>query len=914
MVPFPDGPAEEQAAPSRVTSVVAQVGEWLHPATSHRRRSEAERRVQQRAGIVGLVAMITGGVALGASLIDILLGGLDPVPQDQQFGAILLPAAVLLVLISVFAPQSVFRTQSAARTREILTNPSTPIRPWTATTIVFDAVLVGALLAGIYFDGVLALAMFGLAFVARIVFQSTRHLPADPNARFHSLIAAWSAAVTGAVAFVIVKPLIGSIDDPAPLWPLLFAALAAMFVGLGINVLLRWVNIDRTQWAFARDAVDPRRIIVAIVSALIAWLVSWTGITVDSVLATGTPVAGTVSGLAVFFAAWLLLWYASIRFWYRDAYRMMDLWSAHQAEITGRLADGSLSPELAERAAVRVTSRMAISVFAATRAMTIISDARAETVLDVVSVDVHHNAPATDARTLVTLPHLRMPLYPHPGHPSTSGVTVAGWLWPGWFLTRSRRLVQRFTDLAAQTLLTPLAASDDNRRSIAFNEMFTPVTRWPSLSAFEEAVQQMRERADASPQATSLLVAVYAIDDFGALAGGKFEQVAVGQVMRLALGHQEFAGHDVFVAYEEPGQLWVALGGGPIIRNGIELLRGLQQHINDHGSVPSAKLDVDVHVSVSFGYAAHQVDDFTYAGLMATARHRLATDQASRDPFTIDNVLTLDFSPEDIIDATEVPVTAVDMVSLMRDDAVAQERDGAPRFATIVAPIIDIDSHDVVALVASVGWQRTVGSVDAADPDTFRSMINRQVDTAAQGTRVILREVKALLEEAVQAHRPQLPVMTWLPSVLLTADAAHAALPNLVTPYLNRAECARTVVLLDTIPVGSGQALRLLADRGVHIAVTAGAAAAADPSDLYGWQRWAVLFPPHVVQGPGGVDALTIQQTASAIANMTTHLIALTTGNVDARELSANNIHWTLDPASAIPIESTNALRNDLLG
>jgi hypothetical protein len=116
-----------------------------------------------------------------------------------------------------------------------------------------------------------------------------------------------------------------------------------------------------------------------------------------------------------------------------------------------------------------------------------------------------------------------------------------------------------------------------------------------------------------------MLVGVYAIDEFGALAGGRFEQAAVAQVMRLALGHQDFAGHDLFAAYEEPGLLWVALGGGPIIRNGISLLRGLQQHINDHGAVPSARLDVDVHVSVSFGYAAHQVDDFAYDGLMATA-------------------------------------------------------------------------------------------------------------------------------------------------------------------------------------------------------------------------------------------------------------------------------------------------------
>ncbi len=47
-----------------------------------------------------------------------------------------------------------------------------------------------------------------------------------------------------------------------------------------------------------------------------------------------------------------------------------------------------------------------------------------------------------------------------------------------------------------------------------------------------------------------------------------------------------------------------------------------------------------------------------------------------------------------------------------------------------------------------------------------------------------------------------------LPSILLDPEAGELALPNLVTPFLDRRECARTVILIDAVPVGAGQALR----------------------------------------------------------------------------------------------------------
>ena len=195
----------------------------------------------------------------------------------------------MLVAISVFVPQAMFRTRNAALTREVLSNPTSPIRPWRSTTITFDAVLVGALLAGLYFSLALTVAFFGLALVARIVFQGRRELAADPNARFHSLTMAWASAVTGAAAFLVVKPLAASVSAQGSILPLLFAALVAMYVGLAFNSVERWVSGDRTRWAFARDAVDTRRIVVALVSAVIAWLVSVVGVWVGGRLRRHGP-------------------------------------------------------------------------------------------------------------------------------------------------------------------------------------------------------------------------------------------------------------------------------------------------------------------------------------------------------------------------------------------------------------------------------------------------------------------------------------------------------------------------------------------------------------------------------------------------------------------------------------------------
>ncbi|MEL0282856.1 MAG: hypothetical protein VXA76_10180, partial [Actinomycetota bacterium] len=90
--------------------------------------------------------------------------------------------------------------------------------------------------------------------------------------------------------------------------------------------------------------------------------------------------------------------------------------------------------------------------------------------------------------------------------------------------------------------------------------------------------------------------------------------------------------------------------------------------------------------------------------------------------------------------------------------------------------------------------------------------------------------------------------------------------------------------------------LRTVADRGVNIAVTAGAAAAADSTDLYGWPRWGVVFPQHIIQGPNGVDSLMVQQTVSAIAGSDTKLIAVADRSVDLRDLTSLHINFTMSP------------------
>ena len=848
-----------------------------------------------RAGVASLFCITSGLIAVVVAGLLVLLDQADH-RTAAALGITGLTTAVILVFLSVFAPMAIFRTKNAAMTREVLSNPSAPIRPWRSTTITFDAVLVGAMLAGLYFDAELSLLIFGLALIVRVVFTTRRSLQSDPNARFHNLTQAWTSGVIGGIAFIIVAPLSGLVSVQSSIAPFVLAAFVAMYVGLAFNAGERWVSGDRSKWAFARDAVDTRRIVVAAISALIAWLVAVVGEQFGGLFATDRVTAGTLSALGIYVVAWLVLWVVSIQWWTRDANRTLAMWGRHQAEVTARLADGSLSPDLAARASMPTTARIAAAAFAATKSMVVLDDAHGNVSTHLVAVDLYANSPRPEPRDVLIEPTMRMELFPAPDHPNMSSVTVAGWLWTGWFMTRSHRIVNRFTELATAALLSPVLAADEDRVEHAFEAMFDSVNRWPTIAAFEQAVETMQRRADDNPHTDSLIVGVYAIDNFGALEGGRFEQAAVAQVMRMALGYQEFAGTDVFVAYDAPGRVWLALSGGPIIRTGIGQLRSLQDHINEHGSVPSARLDLDVHVSVSFGYAAHQVDEFTFSGLVSMSLNRLAVDQSTRDPFTVENLLTYEITPEDITGATSMPVTAVNVLNLLiADHATTTENPFTTRFT----PVRNIVSGVTQAVVADIGWQRSFGTLDLSEPQSFLALVNRQHRLAAEATRVIVERLRPVYAEADHLGQGALPVIVALPSTLLHPEAHEYSLPNLLTPALDRRECARTVILFNTVPPGAVQALRLLVDRGLHIAVTAAAAAAAEPLDLEGWPRWGIVFPQHIVQGPNGLDALTIQQTSTAIATRETHLIGITDGFADTRDLVEHSILWTLDTAES---------------
>lgn len=866
---------------------IAALGAWLHPETVVPNSDSAGSRIQFRAGVIGAFCIATAFSALSLGIWALTMSAhIDANPHSSLVEPTVV--AIVLIAFSVFTPQAIFRTRTAARTRELLDNPSTPIQPWQATTLSFDAVLVAGMLAGLYLEPWLTLDLFIVALLIKLLATTGPRLQSDPNARFHVLIEVWMSAAVGLMAYIIVSPLAATVNYNRSPWPMVLAGLAAMVLGLAFNSAQRWVYATRRPWALLIDATDSRRLVVALVSAALAWLVAWADTTMRA--DAGPALEIDLSSLGVFIAGWLLLWCASIWMWRRDGKRTLILWGEHQAQIVVRMAAGSLSPELARRAALPTVARMAISIFGATRAMSVVDYGGGRMNTCLVARDRYESAPILDATALRVFPHMQLNCYPNPGELNMTGVTIASWLWPGWFITRSRSILAEFSNLAALTLVTPMLGDSQGSEEESFDNYFDPIHRWPTPAAFERAVQRMQARADANPHSDSLVIAVLSIDDFGALNGGRFEQAAVAQVVRLTMGHKEFAGHDLFIAYEAPGLIWLALAGGPIVRNGIGLVRGLQQVINEHGSVPAHRLDVEVHVSVSMGYAAHQVDDFTLSGLMTTAQNRLAADVGTRNPFMVDSLLTYDIRPEDIIGEPEMPLTVVDVLQQL-----GAQPDSA-QFPLQFQPITSAATGGLQALLLGIGWDRIIGNVQLSSPTDFAMLINRQAELAAAGTQIMVGRLMDAMEDVDGQCDARLPIVLPLPSILLEADAGHLALPNLLSPRLDRSQSARTVVLINRIGRGSGQSLRVLADRGFNIAVTAAAAAAADPDDLTGWTRWAILFPQAMLQGPVGIDALTIQQTVAAIGCQGTRLIGEVDNYADVRSLGRQGISWLVDP------------------
>ena len=844
-------------------------GRWLAPAASG--TDQATR--QLRTGIVGtLFAGIWGAAIIaGFALVYSDIGAELPGPD-------VLLAGLALVAISVFTPQALFRTGTESSTKRILASPTRPIAPWSTSTISFNAILVGAMLAGLYAEPVIAFLLFSLASFIRMVVLTRRDAHRDPDARFHQLSAAFTAILIASIAYAIVRPLASAVTADLSVVPLLLAGIVALYLGLILNAVDRWARCERRGWAAARDLVDVRRLLVAAVSAAIAWIVAVTGELLPRIDGDPTDkVLPALAALGVFLACWLLLWALSISVWRTEARRTLALWRSQHAVILTRLADGSLDPELAAKASISITSRMAAVVFGATRVLTIAEDGGGKVSQSLVRVDVYPGAPESVPATPSGRAGMRIPL--STDGRTTSSVTISDCLLPGRFLMRSRAIVDEFSELATIGLLSPELSRNSDRNSVAYAAMFEG--NWPSMNALDQSMLAMRERFDRAPHLSSLIVGVYAINEFAALAGGRHEHAAVSHVMRSALSSPLFHGTDVFVAYENPGRIWIAVSGGPIIRNTIQLLRDLQDSLNSYGRAASSSSDLEVFVSVSFGYAAHQVDDLSPEGLIQTARDRLATDQSARNPLSDPDFSTLELTPELF---TRIEPTPVTVDSLL--DGMTRDR-GTGAFITESLPFSSTSGDSFEGTLISVGWVREFKYYDMRQPENLLKAVNRQPHVAALAAEISL---DALINELQTSPL----CMIRMPSVLLHPEAGELALPNLIVPKLDRTQCQRTVLLFDEIPAGGGETLRMLADRGLNIALTAAAAASANSSDLAGWPRWAIVFPTHVMQGTHGIDELTITQTASAGASAGTRLIGMVIGSIDARDALANGISAVL--------------------
>ena len=866
--------------------VVRRFGAWLYPSPATRGH---EPELHLRIGLLAVTYAIVGTVAMGAGLAVISTSGGLGSGSDVATTPGVLGAAILLAAISVFAPQAIFRTGATSSARAILESPSIPIRPWNSTTIRFNAVLVGAMLAGLYLTPAVALVLLETAYFARTFVLNRTTIMRDPNGRYFHLHHAASMMLISAVAFVIVRPLAAAVVKGFSPIPLLLAAAVALYVGLAMDALDRWARMEKSGWAIVRDATDARRLVVALVSALLAWLVAMTGERLPAIPDAGGDTAAILAGLGVFVASWLLLWVGSISLWRAEAERTLNLWAAHQVRIATRLADGSLAPALAAKAALTTTSRMALVVFGAMQALTVHDTGQGPPRKNLAIAHRFERAPRERQDTVTTLSALHIPLYPSSEQVNTSGVTVWDCLAPGRFASQSQALLLKFSELATLTMVSPMLAGGGERSAAAYDSMFDQTHHWPSMAALMVSMKRLIERFDRNPHQLSLVVGVYGIDEFPALAGGRFEHAAIGKVLRTAMANPAFAGHEFFVAYERPGRIWVALSGGPVIRTSIQLLRDLQQTLNSIDQGASTSMDVDVLVTTSFGYAAHQVDDLTPEGLVQTALDRLAVDQATRNPFTVPDFSTLDLRPEQIFELETTPVTVENLLESLRSDR------RTDRFVTNIIPVHRVQDDAVEALLIGVGWAREFKHLDMRVPENLLKAVNRQAHLASLAVQISADAINATALAADAAGLGVTPLIIRVPSILVHPEAGDLSLPNVLVPLIDFQTSARTVLLLEDIPSGAGQALRTLVDRGLSIAVTAAAAAGADGSDLIGWRPWGIVFPLQVMQSDHGIDSLVIQPTASACAGQQTRLIGCSDRSINRDEAAEYDISATLD-------------------
>lgn len=870
---------------STIRDGIVALGRWMHPGTPFAPRSSEETTLFRRAGWVSFIALVSG---IGLTIAATTLLALD-IPLRTPLDPIDDPRAVivgsLLILFSVLAPQASFRTRQAAWTRMIFSDTASTVPSWQRSTVSFDALLVGAVLAGLYFPVAITITAFGWALVIRAIVLTRRTHSYDVNARFHAVMGAWVSGMTALIGYTIIAIIDRPFTlDPSPI-PLALAVVIAIYAGLGFQSLVRWGTLATERWAFVRDALDLHRLLVAAVIVGVIWLTAFTGEWVAQRATANADLLGSAAGIAILMLAWLCLWLLSVFAWLRDARHVLSAWRRQQTEVLRRIAEGSLNPELAARAALPTATRVAVAIFGASQARAVIALPDGTRRSSMASAALHRNDVPAELIDIEVAPHRRLRLGSPDGLGASGSVVVVNWLTPGGLVMRSREIVEEYTELTSIAVLGPVISQDYLSPRRAFDTMFHAGQHWPSLTAFEEAVAVMRRQADAAPQSTSLILGVLEIEDFGALSGGKFEQSAVAQVMRLVIGNDDFTGQEVFVAYEEPGRIWIAILGGPVIRQGIGQLLSLQQRINDQGSVTSRRVDVEVSVSVSLGYGSYQVDAVSPDDLRSIALARLAHDHRTRETLLHESFGALDFTPEDIT-GIAAPSTTVDLLNSLRESEAGVARFDE-RLSALHAPADDAP----LALMVRLGWAHAPGDLDLTDPQRFLDLAERQIDIAVEHLTGSIEAMKRVMAETPEST---MPVLAYAPALLLHPDSGAAALPNIAGRLFDRIESSRAVFVFRALPPGSGQAASLLIDRGVGIALDGRAATDVDPEDLTGWTRWGLVLP--VVDGEtSALDSLAVQQMTTALASHGTRLIAEVTARTDQRRLIAQGIRLVTD-------------------
>ena len=168
-----------------------------------------------------------------------------------------------------------------------------------------------------------------------------------------------------------------------------------------------------------------------------------------------------------------------------------------------------------------------------------------------------------------------------------TSVAITGWVWPGYLLSKSRALRSEFRSAATTALLSPSISVPVHDQSERFASMFEPQSLLPSTAAFAHVTANWQKEIDQDPTKDSLVIAVYRIDNFSSVEGGKFERSMTQQLARRINGFPSFGGRPFFLGAGRHGEFWIAYRCGPIVRSGIDTLRSLQQHINEEGLSPT---------------------------------------------------------------------------------------------------------------------------------------------------------------------------------------------------------------------------------------------------------------------------------------------------------------------------------------